>query len=461
MAEEIARDGTGDAFERLYASLHERRRPEDIAQTILEAVGPSLTRPERALLEKAARGSLKRQVFGYTSMLESFRRPVGAGRQVAKAGELFATAYPLSAEECEDPEAVAAFARHVGAEIGKASGVSDFLKDRLNGDARRDAGLELSRRRYNKLFRHAQRLERKASTLAREWRKYGFTLAGKSGLASELSRDEFLRDADTACFVAYYTARLNRRSEFTNGPQERAMDVIADTLLGRCRQSGTANWWAVAHVLPDAEALSRLSDARRGELMGRWFSLLQDVARLLREVWDRSDINRVTMIVRRGNDSSTWNQTAAAWNRARDHWIALLYASGMEAVLTAVCPGKALRLMAADVAQWHRASGGGLDPNTDVWSDLPLPWETLLGETDCTRADIEAACRRHGLDPIKSGWVAPRPRDTPPVPFRPTPELVHGVTVGSPFLAERLRRAGVFSGKYLKPQHLSATGGEG
>jgi hypothetical protein len=31
--------------------------------------------------------------------------------------------------------------------------------------------------------------------------------------------------------------------------------------------------------------------------------------------------------------------------------------------------------------------------------------------------------------------------------FRPTPELVHGVTVGHPALASVLRKAGAFSGQ--------------
>jgi hypothetical protein len=58
-------------------------------------------------------------------------------------------------------------------------------------------------------------------------------------------------------------------------------------------------------------------------------------------------------------------------------------------------------------------------------------------------------CRRHGVDPVKNGWVAPRPGRTVHA-FRPTPELVHGVEVGHPGLALILRRMGYFSGKVLK-----------
>ncbi len=35
--------------------------------------------------------------------------------------------------------------------------------------------------------------------------------------------------------------------------------------------------------------------------------------------------------------------------------------------------------------------------------------------------------------------------------FRPTPELVHGVSIADPVWAGLLRRAGVFSGKQVKP----------
>jgi hypothetical protein len=156
-----------------------------------------------------------------------------------------------------------------------------------------------------------------------------------------------------------------------------------------------------------------------------------------------------SMIVKKGNDSSTWNLLAGAWNRARDHWIALIDALGMNELFDAMLPGKVLRLMAGDVAYWHRATGGGVHADTLVWRDLPKPWLVVRGEEACTRSTIEAACLRHGVDTAKSGWVAPRPR-TSVAAFRPTPELVHGVAVANPFFAEWLKDIGAFSGKPLK-----------
>ena len=434
-------------MEALFETLNQRRRPEDVAQMILEALGDALSPEERRIMERAAAGSIKRSLMRFTSMMEDFARPVPPERQVRKAEELFETAYTLTAQECADAEKVEAFIRHLGPEIRKAFGQSDFKQDRLNRAQREGAGLEISRRRYNKLFRHLARLEQKVRTYAREQRKYEFTRIGKSSLATRLTWEEFSRDVSSACFLAYFVARSNLRSEFTITGQQRPYDQIADVLFRRCqREREGANWWAIAHVFPDPFVLSELTDEQKGKLLAAWLTVLQEIAELLREVWERSDINRETMVVRRGNDSSTWNNTANAWNKARASWVALLHALGMQEELDSMCFGKVLRLMAADVAAWHRAAGGGLDPNTKVWAEVPLPWEVLSGEASCTRKMVEQVCRKYGVDAVKNGWIAPPP-ERKVAEFRPMPELVHGVTVANPQLASVLRKAGWFSGK--------------
>lgn len=430
----------------LFDSLGQRRRPEDVAETIREVLGSALDASESPILERAAQGSLKRRLFGFTSMLEEFARPVGMDRQVARARELFQTAYPLNEDLCSNPEAVEEFIRAVGAEIGKAFGASDFKHDRLSRPERDKLGIEFSRRGYNKRFRLLARMEAKLMRLVREIRKREFQMISKSGLASRLSWEEFTADVDSACFVAYYTARRNLRSEFTISGQQKAYDEVAEMLLARCLRGGTASWWAIAHVYPKVEVFRHLTERQAGELLGRWFQALQQIGDLLEEVWSRSDINRTTMVVRRGNDSTTWNNTAGAWNTARDNWIGLLYALGLEDLLDRFLPGKVMRLIAGDVAFWHSVAGTEKEPNTAVWNELPLPWEVLAGQAVCTRSMVEAACRRHGLDPEKSGWMAPRPQGEA-ARFRPTPELVHGVTVANPYLAGFLRKLGYFSGK--------------
>lgn len=430
----------------LHASLRARRRPEDVAENVREALGGVLTAAESRLLEKAARGSLKRRIFGYTSMLEDFARPVGMNRQVARARELFETAYPLNEDLCSNPAAVEEFIRTVGAEVGKTFGASDFWLHRLSRPERVERGMEISRRGYNKRFRLLARMEAKLHTLLREIRKREFQMIGKSGLASRLSWEDFSADVDSACFIAYYTARRNLRSEFTVSGQQKAYDEVAEMLFARCRRSGTASWWAIAHAFPRVDVFRHLSEREAGELLGGWFATLQEIGALLEEVWGRSGIDRETMVVRRGNDSSTWNNTAAAWNMARDNWIGLLYALGLEDMLDRFVPGKVMRLIAGDVAFWHSLVGTQKEPNTQVWNELPLPWEVLSGVAACTRPMVEEACRRHGLDPLKSGWMAPRPAGRP-ARFRPTPELVHGVAVANPYLADFLRKLGYFSGK--------------
>jgi hypothetical protein len=438
---------TQDRLRELFESLDRRRRPEDIAELILGELD-DLAPKELRTLQRVAGGSLKRGWwgYGYSSMSDDFRRPVGMDRQLDVAEALFHVGDRPSGT---DLKGVREYLVRAEGTIGKTFGRSDFLADRLDRHSRKDAGLDLSKRQYNKRFRLAARMERKRDRLAKELEKREFTLISKSRLASTLSREEFARDRNTACFVVYFTARCNLRSEFTIDGQQRPFDEVCDMLFRRCRQSVSTNWWAIAHAFPDQEVLAHLDDARKGELLGRWYAILDRIASLLKETWERSDINRRTMIVRKGDDSSTWNATAGAWNKARESWIALVHALGMDEVLERLCPGKVLRLMAADVAAWHRWSGSGLDPDTEVWNELPLPWEVISGARDCPRRFVEEVCYRNGIDPVKGGWSAPRPGRQVHA-FRPTPELVHGVTVGHPGLALVLRKLGFFSGKVVQ-----------
>src|SRR5262249_31073807 len=176
-------------------------------------------------------------------------------------------------------------------------------------------------------------------------------------------------DPDTAAFVAYLTATLNRRSVFTAGPQGRAYDEVADMLLGRVKASPAAGWWAVAHVLPDADVDARLDDGHKGRLLGLWHAVLAAAADILKGVDAACPINRQTMVVRRGNDSSTWNAAAGAWNKVREGYVAVLHALGAEEVWGRQCLGKVPRLMAGDVTAWHMASGDEVcHPDVNVWA---------------------------------------------------------------------------------------------
>ncbi|MER6632643.1 hypothetical protein ABT301_31220 [Streptomyces sp. NPDC000987] len=435
----------------LHASLTLRKRPEDVARLVQDlhtAQGTALDTATEGALAKAAEHSLRNLWHGYTSMLEEFACPVGAQRQLARAADLFTCVPELPGSAGDDPARIEAVIRRAGEEIGRSYGQNDFGRDRLNRAERTAAGLNaVSKRQYNKRFRLLRRMEAKLARLVHEQQRREVTMTGKGALAHTLPYELFAADADSAAFIAYLTARGYMRSVFTNGRQRRVYDEVAEALFQRLRDAPERTCWhAVAYVYPTAEVLAHVSDQHLTQLLVRWNRFLRQVADLLEDAWNRHPLERRTMIVRRGDDSSTWNQAAQAWNTARAHWFALLEELGRHEILDRVCPGKVPRLMAADVAHWHRMSGGGLHPDTYVWAELPLPWEVLRGEKECPRSLVEAVCARHRVDPVAGAWTAPRPT-AEAVPFRRTPELVHGVAVADPLMAGALRSAGVFSGK--------------
>jgi hypothetical protein len=434
-------------FQALYDAVQTRPRPEDVAQLIEDTL--PMSSAEKAKIAKASRHSLKKTAYAYSSMAADFMRPVSAEKQARTAAMVFSIGAPEaftapSAAECMNPERVEAFAKRLGAIISKAYGIHTHLTKQQ----RREAGIYKCQRWYNKRYRILCHLEEKITRLAWNTRKYEFTRVGKSALATKIRPEDFEANLTTACLVAYQSARMSMRSVFTNGSQERAFDEIAEMLLDKCEKDPDARWDVIACVIPQERVLKRLvDDEAKGRLLGTWWSLLTDMADMLHEVYRTSNFDRRLMVVHRGNDSSTWNQVAGGWNKARENWISLLHAMGMEALLNEVCPGKVMRLMAADVMRWHMASGGDVHPDTKVWYDVPAPWEVVRGEKSCTRSYVEMVCATHGVEPQK--WTGCK-KDQKAAEFRPTPELVHGVAVSSPYLAATLRKAGVFSGKGLK-----------
>ena len=431
----------------LHATLQRRQRPEDVADMILSRAPDLFTDAEKAVLEAAARGALRRLADRASAMSTDFFKAAPPRRQVATAAGLFRRPPALTPVECADPQALKAFVTALSAEIDKSVGASSFKEDRLNRAGRKAHGLDHSRRRYNKLFRFLRRLERKIAAYERQLDNSGDQMLAKSGLASRIPLEDFQASPEAACFVAYYVARRNRRSVFTNLGQDPAFDEIGQMLLERFKRAARPGGWRmIAQVAPDPEAIAQLSEPDRLELLAGWLEAMRDIAVRMGEVWTQNQFDRRAMIVAKGDGSSAWNALAGAWNISRQGWLTAVAALDMDDMLDRVCLGKAMRLMAGDVAAWHDA----LHPDTAVWAELPPPWEVFLGEATCTRSDVEIACARHDVDPVGSGWIAPR-RRTEPVPFQPTPELVHGVAVSHPELAVILRKAGWFSGKTARP----------
>lgn len=384
-----------------------------------------------------------RRWHGFSGMSDDYARPVGAARQVAATRVLFGVD---GAVDADDPMSVLEFAALVGAEINWDPDRTDFLSDRLNREARAAAGIELSKRQYNRRFRMLRRLSAKAGRLDRVRVTRDVTLLAAAGFVDAIDRDRFRADVDAACFIAYYTARRKVRRQFTLLGRDNAFDQVAAALFRRCRLGANTDWAMIALAHPTEEVLRHLTPAQLGELIGRWSAATRSAATVLGDLWQENDFEQANMVVRRGHDSSTWNTFARAYNAARAGWISCLHAAGATDLLAGAWPGKAMRLMAADLAWWHRRTGGDLHSDTDVWAELPLPWEVLDGTATCTRADVERVCRSFDMDPARSGWSAPRAHGAV-ARFRPTPELVHGVAVGDPVWGMALRRAGVYSGK--------------
>ncbi|GAB4217189.1 MAG: hypothetical protein OHK0022_59190 [Roseiflexaceae bacterium] len=438
----------------LYNTLQARHRPEEVAQQILTLQTGRLDQRTRTLLERATRG------FGFRSLMPAeFVQPSGLHGPARSLAELLDLP-PLSAQAAADPQRLQELLNTARTAIGMQPGRSSFRFDRANREERAAWGLEISRRRYNKIFRLIARLEQEVLDLQRQRRMARLNRIAKTVFAADVPWEAFHANHDTACLTAYLTANLGRRSLFTNGKQARAFDEVAERLLERCDSAPGLGWFAVAHVFPRADVLARVPVDLRMALLDHTLATLQDSAELLRIAWQRTEINLRTMIVQRGNDSSTWNALAGAWNKARDIWIALMQSLGCDSTFDQFLPGKVLRLMAADVVGWHFRTGGKLHPDTDVWAALPMPWNVMSGEAICTRAQIAAACTAYGVDPQASGWTAPKALRQVEQ-WRPTPELVHGVTVNHPELAYWLRKVGAFSGQPVnlgKPVTIPSSG---
>lgn len=436
-----------DALTELHASLDARRRPEDVAEAVMRAIGQEMDREDRGVLRRVSRWSLAERQF-WTAMSDDFERADDGAGQAEAVRRLFGRSDELDPAEATELHGLAAGA---GAEISWDPARTDFKADRMNRAERAAAGFgDLSKRQYNRRFRALARLERKAGRVGVQTRRRELTMFARSGFAREIPLERFLADPSAAAFVAYFTARKNLRRQFTLDAKENPFDEVAAMLLARCEAAPACDWGMIALARPTQDVLARLGDGERGELLGRYSALMRETALELGGLWEAGDYDRERMIVSTGNDSSTWNALVGAYNAARTGWIALLTCAGALSLLDLACPGKALRLMAADLAYWHVSEDGDVDDDTRVWAALPLPWQVLSGSESATRAQVEAICRELGVDPVARGWTAPRALDQI-AEFRPTPELVHGVSIADPAWAMLLRSAGVFSGRGGRP----------
>lgn len=421
---------------RLFATIKKRLRSEVVARMILES--DKFTPKERALLERASVAPRR------SSMSDDFRAAEQPKRQV----EALRSVFNLRRDpDLSDVDALLDLLSACCAKIKADRTALDFKKDRLNRQQRKKAKLgKFGKRAYNRRFRLLRAFNKKLATYQTQLGICDALVVAKSGLATRLTAQAFRQSEAAGHFIAYRVALLNRRSVFSNVGQDKAFDEVAAMLLDRV----DGGWFAVAHAFPDRRVLEKLNARQKTALMLLALDELRKLAVMLKKAWIGTQFDRAKMIVQRGDDSSTWNALAGAWNQVRRSYFSMLAAMDAGEMVADVCPGKVMRLMAADVAAWHRVSGGDVDPNTGIWANLPPPWEVLDGTALCSSADVEKACRVRGVDPYSSGWL-PTLSEARAVPFKPTPELVHGVAVSTPDLAVVIRRAGWFSGKSATP----------
>lgn len=405
-------------WEPLYRSMEERWRPEDVARASVDLC-PHLA----DVLRPACRGAY----YG-TRNFDRWGRPGFSGHSVNTS---IVNRYPGLPN---DAKAAVSF-------LTQATGLySDDLRDRIPRPLRKAAGITISRRQYMKRCRILIALRRKLARVLERGQFVRWARIAQSGWSVDISMSDFMAlTPETRVFVAYYVARKQRQSTFSGTGQDKAWDRVSDALFGLAIPSR-----AVALAYPNGRVLSELTDKERGELLIGAYRDLHAMAKTMRDLWTLLGANRETMIVRRGMNSSDWNAVAGAWNSVRMLWIALLHACGRDSDLDSLCPGKAMRLMAADVAAWHRSLGDDEGPDVKIFKQLPLPWDVVLGRETCTREDVLVAQRLARIS--KDTWTTPFEPGTP-VPTKITRALVHGVAVSDPELADLLRRAKWFSGK--------------
>jgi hypothetical protein len=483
---------------RLYQGLWERRPPQDVVLDLVElgahrwlsAVGnrdlSAMMRHERAVRAEAERMPWHGPVG--SSMPKRWRRHPGLARAYAAAATAVgavavAAGRPVPADA--DPADPASLHGWLGEALallglpgeepwppratvsrrpvavtwsgwtyhryGKPRGARGERGGHADARERMDAGTRRERlpgvpvRAYRRAVRAVLHLQQRTDVLAAERDREAATAFGKARLAHQIAEDDFVACPATAAFTAYYVARLNLRTVFTSGRQARPMDTLAEELLAGALAAPTLRPWVLASVLTRWRVLDLLDDAQCGELLGRYYEQLAASARALRGCFDHHR-DPTQMIMRRGDDSSTWNSASRAFNQARTGWLNLTRGLGYDDVVEARCPGKVPALVASDVAAWHRLEGREQHVDVQVWADLPLPWDVVLGDDECPAELVRQTCRRHGVDAEAGGWTQPYRQDLTELPA-PAPDLVHGVTVSSPLLAGLLRRAGVFSGQ--------------
>ena len=97
----------------------------------------------------------------------------GAGKQISKAIEIFKLD-DKNKSDYNNQKDIEDFINYVSPIIHKTVGKNDFKADRLNKIQRKESGLDMSKRNYNKKWRLLIRIEKKLLKFIRESKKIEF-----------------------------------------------------------------------------------------------------------------------------------------------------------------------------------------------------------------------------------------------------------------------------------------------
>lgn len=289
-----------------------------------------------------------------------------------------------------------------------------------------------SKNRYKKAVRFLSRVEETVARIEENITDREATICGKSRLSYLINVDEL--DDKTLSVAAYLTARANRRSVFGMKDQSKAFDSVHNALVGLLDDE--SNWFELAKVYPTGVVFKRLDDSQLGELLGVFYANMEKYGLRLGELYEElPERAQKELITIRGTDSSRWNSYSGGYNTMRSAWVNLTSFLKLDAVFESFLPGKAPRIMAADLMYSRVSDGQEAHKDSDLFFLFAKPWEVLAGEGT---VDLEEA-RKH------DGWAAPLKNVETEAPSV-EPALVHGVVVSSPAMAEILRKTGVFAG---------------
>lgn len=310
-----------------------------------------------------------------------------------------------------------------------------------------------SKKAYLKRLRAVTNFDKKVARVRKALNsRYGLMTA-KSRLARLVDADK-LNDVALA-YVAYVVARANRRTRFQLETQSKAFDTIVDGLFKLLPQD-TA-WDQVALVAPVESVFRKLDVSTQATTLALFYNEMVFWAELLEQEWVALPQNvQKTFVVSHGTNSTDFNAFAGAFNTMRSGWIAGMTASGLSSMFDMYLPGKAIRLLAADLVRWnYYVNDSYVSADAELFAKLPYPWDVIKGDAELTRAIMVDVDVLDEATLTEKGWVSPRSGLEFEAPA-PDPALVHGVTVANPELAVLLRKIGVFSSKPLK--HSVITG---